>query len=104
MVKNFCARANITWGQGIGVGTGEKIGGLIKGGMLPGRGSLKSFGKAMDALTENIKNKASKEDIYVNTNFPSFVFKVLAHWTFYAKAKENGVTKKEMNARLVYKK
>lgn len=105
MVKNFCNRANIKWGQGIGIGTGEMIGGLIKGGMPLGKGPLTSLGKAMDILTENIKNKVSKEDIYVNPNFPSFAFKFLAHRTFWdAKAKENGVTKKEMNARLVYKK
>lgn len=104
MVKNFCTRANITWGQGIGIGTGEMNGGMIKGGMPLGRGPLTSLGKAMDLLAENIKNKVSREDIYVNPNFPSFAFKYMAHRTFWdANAKKNGITKKEMNVRLVYK-
>lgn len=105
MVKNFCTRANITWGQGIGIGTGEMNGGMIKGGMPLGRGPLASLGKVMVLLTENIKNRVSSEDIYVNSNLPSFVFKFLAHRTFWdANAKKNGITKKEMNVRLVYKK
>lgn len=104
MMKNFCTRANIRWGQGIGIGAGEMIGGLIKNGMSLGRGPLASLGKAIDIFIENIKNKVSKDDIYVNPNFPSFAFKFLAHRSFWdAKARENGVTKKEMNARLVYR-
>ena len=104
MVKNFCTRSNITWGQGIGIGAGEMHGGMIKGGTPLGKGPLKSLGKAMDLLVENIKNKASGEDIYVNPNFPSFAFKFMAHRTFWdANAKKNGITKKEMNVRLLYK-
>lgn len=105
MVKNFCTRANIIWGQGIGIGAGEMNGGMIKGGMPLGRGPLTSLGKAMVLLIENIKNKVSKEDIYVKPNLPSFAFKYMVHRTFWnVNAKKNGITKKEMNVRLVYKK
>lgn len=52
MMKNWCKKSNLIWGQGIGTGAGEMIG-SIKDVPL-GHGPKKNLGKTLDILATNI--------------------------------------------------
>lgn len=103
MVENFCLRAGICWGQGIGIGAGEMIGQLCKEKMPVNKGPLKSYGKAIESLVSNIKNQTCGEKIYTYPNFPVFLFKLIAHYHQWdGNAKKNGISKRQMRKRIIY--
>ncbi|MDO5294236.1 MAG: hypothetical protein Q4F05_15975 [bacterium] len=105
MVKHFCKRAGITFGQGIGIGTGEMQGGMIQQGMPVGKAVLKNLGANLEILTANIKNRQSGPNLYVRPNFPWHGFQFMGDHTFWkAKAKKNGISVKDMKQRRLYKK
>lgn len=95
MMKNWCQRAGLAWGQGVGTGAGEMLG-PIKSVPL-GKGPKKNLGKALNALAENILNGAGGENIFISPNFPRFAFKFSAHLWWNSQARTNGLTKRDLS-------
>jgi multimeric flavodoxin WrbA len=91
LMKNFCVRSGLKWGQGLGVGAG----GMIHAARI-GRGPLKNLGKALDALAENILNRKSADDHFVEPNFPKFLYKMIAHIGWRMQAKKYGLKTKQL--------
>jgi hypothetical protein len=95
IIRNWCARIEFSYGQGIGQGAGE---------MLPfienvplGHGPLKNLGKALNELAKNIQNKQCGEDIFISPNFPYICWKFMATNVFWnGQAKKNGLKKKDV--------
>lgn len=100
IMKCWCKTMNLNWGQGIGIGSGEMMGGLKN---IPiDKGPNKSLGNALKILANNINSNESGEDIYTNpTGFPRLAFKLAANRTWVINAKRNGVTKKELDKCMV---
>ena len=104
MVKHFCKRAGITFGQGIGIGTGEMQGQMISQGMPVGKAVLTNLGNSFDLLVHHIRERESASNLYVRPNFPWRGFQIMSHQTFWKpKAKANGVSMKELKRKMVYK-
>jgi hypothetical protein len=91
LMENFCVRSGLRWGQGLGVGAG---------GMIPaapiGRGPLKNLGKALDALSENIRDNKTAGNRFVEPNFPKFLYNMAAHISFRAQARKYGLKTKQL--------
>jgi len=86
MMRNFCDRAGLAWGQGVGVGAGG-----MAGAAPVGHGPMKNLGSALDLLAENILGNNSAEDYIFEPNFPRFLYKASAHVGWKMQARKNGL-------------
>jgi len=96
-LRNWCERAGLAWGQGIGVGAG----GLVENLSVPlGKGPLKNVGRAMDALAKNITEGGASEDIFTTPNLPRWVYKIAGEVSFIQRARKNKLKRKDLNRQL----
>lgn len=99
ILKNWCLRAGVHFGQALGQGAGEMLAFLEK--VPPGKGPLKNLGKAMQSLANNIQSRNADESLLFSPNFPRFAWKFSATHSFWnATAKRNGLKRKDMLRRL----
>lgn len=99
ILKHWCTRAGVHFGQGIGHGAGEMLGSLGKGSL--GRGPLKNLGRAMHSLAGSIRSRNSAESLLINPNFPRFAWKWSAtHSFWHGKARGNGLKRKDLLRRM----
>ena len=94
IVKNWCKRCNLTFGQGLGMGAGEMMG-KIKNVPI-GHGPKKNLGKGLNLFAENIQEGNEEENIYISPNFPRFAFKLCATYFWNCMGKENGLKRKDL--------
>jgi multimeric flavodoxin WrbA len=91
IMKNWCKRAGLTWGQGVGTGAGEMLGVLRS---VPlGYGPNANLGKLMKEFSKNIMGKNTAPDRYVSPNFPKFGFHFCAMCLWIYKAGKNKCSK-----------
>ena len=95
MLRHWSKRAGLAWGQGIGVGAGG-----ILNSQQPGRGPLKSLGKALDVLARNILAGESGSDIYTRPDFPRALYKLGAEISFRAAIRKNGLSRRDVERKL----
>jgi len=94
MIRHFCESAGIRWGQGLGIGAGGMVG------VAPmGYGPMKSIGSALDTLSNSIQNKTKNDDIFVQPNFPKFLYKMGGHRGWRIESKKNGLKRKDLYKR-----
>jgi hypothetical protein len=98
VIKNWSLKTKLTWGQGVGVGCGGMMAGLEN--VPVGKGLKKNFGKALSLLSGNIHNKLSGENIYINANFPRFLYKLMAHIGWRQEIRKNGKKAKDLYRKL----
>jgi hypothetical protein len=99
ILKNWCIRAGVHFGQGLGQGAGEMMGSLEK--IPPGKGPLKNLGKAMQRMAANIQSRSADESLLFSPNFPRFAWKFSATHSFWnATAKKNGLKRKDILRKL----
>lgn len=99
IVKNWCIRCGLHFGQGIGQGAGEMMD-FIENVPL-GHGPLKNLGRNMEILADNINLRRMGSYILFSPNFPRFAWRFSATHFFWNKtAKKNGLRKKEIMRRL----
>lgn len=95
MMENWCDRAGLKWGQGIGIGAGGILAGNNN---IPlGQGPNKNLGKALSTLVHNVLHLGSDETIFITANFPKVAYKLAAEWNWRQAAKLNGLTVKELS-------
>lgn len=94
-LKNWCAAAGTTWGQGIGIGAGEMLPFITD---IPlGHGPNRNLGRAVKLLADNIINQKSGETILRSPNWPRFLWRIQSSLlVWYPRAKHNGLTKRGM--------
>ncbi len=98
IMKNWCARCGLKWGQGIGIGGGGMLPGLKS--VPAGKGPRKNFSSAIGQLSEHITVGTSAEDIYVSPNIPRFAYKMGAEVGWRQQIKANGLSKKDLFRKL----
>ena len=94
-MKLWCCDNGFVWGQGIGCGAGEMLPFLKK---VPlGHGPTKNLGNALEAFAININRRGTGEELYINPNWPRFIWKHQANRMYWIpKAKKNGLKKKDI--------
>lgn len=98
-LKNWCAAANLNWGQGIGVGAGEML--PFTANVPLKHGPNKNIGYAISNLATNLLNKKSGEDKFVSPNWPRFLWKIQSTKFFWMPhAKSNGLKKQDLYRRV----
>jgi hypothetical protein len=99
IMKNWCARAGLRYGQGIGQGAGEMMSSVEK---VPlGHGPLKNLGEVIKELAQNIEVGKSGEDVLFSPNFPRFAWRFMAtHHYWHKKAKGNGLKIRSIKKRI----
>jgi hypothetical protein len=97
MLRHWCARAGLAWGQGAGV-AGEILAhvSLSVAGVI-GLGA--KCCRALDTLAGHILAGAGGEDRYAGPNFPRPLYMLCGNITFRLAGKKNGLSGKDMKRR-----
>ncbi|BCN31240.1 hypothetical protein [Anaeromicropila herbilytica] len=94
ILKNWCIKSGLIWGQGLGVGAGGMLAGLKK---VPlGHGPKKNLGKAFEPFVSNIVHRKSEEIIVTSANFPRLAYKIAAEFGWRKQIKANGLKRKDI--------
>lgn len=72
LIENWCTRAGLTYGQGVGVGGGAL---LSSGGSPIDKGRLKPLLLAFTALSANILSGARGEDLFLHPDTPRLLYR-----------------------------
>jgi len=97
MMRSWCARAGLLWGQALAVGGGGAL--LLTTtpmGKLLGRGAVKKRNLALDILAGHILTGDGGEDIICSPNMPRALYMRGGDAGFRLEGKKNGLTKQEM--------
>lgn len=86
MVWQWCGRCGLKPGYAIGLGAGE-----MAQEVPLGKGPSQNLGNAMNQLAKDIEEDASGETVFVEPNFPRFLYKAAAHSRWRREAKKNGL-------------
>ena len=102
MLRNWCACAGLTWGQGLGVGAGEilKREAIMAMASAVARRSMKNYNQGLDTLAGNILASQSGEDIYTRPGMPRSLYIFGGNISFYASAKQKGLSWRDIKRKL----
>lgn len=94
-IQHWCKRANATFAQAIGSGSGDMLN--ITKDIPMGHGPNTMIGKALQKMADNILNCNTDETIFGSPNFPRIGWKIMANELFFcSQAKENGLKRKDL--------
>lgn len=94
LMENWCEKAQLTWGQGIGIGGGGML--TLLSGVPDGQGPKKNLWETLMTITSHIPIGASADNIFISPNFPRFAYKIAAEMGWRQQGKANGLTKKDL--------
>ena len=95
ILSQWCRKCRMKKGVALAVGAGE----MAQQSPL-GHGTSTNLGRAVDVLVQDIMNKNSKDTVYVEPNFPRFLYKMAAHMGWRKLAKANGLKVSDILIRL----
>lgn len=94
MMKIWCEKAHVVWGQGVGVGGGGMIAGLEN--VPKGRGPRKNLSAALRTLADHVAEMQSADDLFVSPNFPRFLYKAMGEMGWRMQIRQNGLTRRDL--------
>jgi len=98
IMENWCKRAGLQWGMGIGYGGG---GGMAQMKHIPlGKGPKRALGKAYTVFAETIASQSSGENIYASITIPRFLYKYIVERGWRKRLKANGGRAKDINRKV----
>jgi len=98
IMENWCKRAGLKWGMGIGYGGGSSL--VYMKGIPPGRGPKKSMGEAYTMLKKAILSQDSGENIYTSIGFPRVIYKIMGEVIWRQKIIANGGRIRDINRKV----
>lgn len=97
LIQNWCAKAGLAWGGGLGVGGG---GGYTE---MPavqhGHGPRGPVERALDDLAERILRREAMGNRYLSVAFPRFLYKLTAQMGWRQQIKANGGKPRDLGNR-----
>lgn len=97
MLRNWCRRCGLHWGRGLAVGAGGMLAGLS---VPAGHGPKKNLGRSLKAFSQSISAREGGDVLVITANFPRFLYKWAGQAGFHKQAKENGLTKEDLCAKI----
>lgn len=94
MMKNWAEKANVKWGQGIGIGGGGMISMIEKS--TDSQGPMKSVHTTLASLADNILSSKSSYELYTTPGIPRLVYKIGGEMGWRQAAKKNGLKTKDL--------
>lgn len=94
MMKNWCRKANLEWGQGIGIGGGGFLSSLEE--TPTNQAPVKNLWEALKHVSANIAEQHENENIYTVPNFPRVVYTVGGNMGWRRQIKANGLRPKDL--------
>lgn len=103
MLKLFCQRAGIAFGQVFATGAGEMMRSMIEANAPFGEGPLSFVKEPWNSFVEHIINRESASSVFCSLKMPGLLFRIIGNHTFWKPtAKKNGISEKQMARRLSY--
>ncbi len=98
LMRNWCVKAKVRWGQGLGIGAGAMIASIHT---LPhGAGPKKNITRALITLADSINASKNGENFYTAPNFPRFLYKLAGEYGWRRQLKKNGLRARDLSRRL----
>ncbi len=97
MVKIWCEKAGVCWGQGAGIGGGGMLAGLSN--VPAGKGLKKNSSPALRKLADAICEGKSGENEYVTPSFPRFLYITGGNMGWRMQVKKNGLKVSDLSLR-----
>ena len=103
MLKLFCQRAGISFGQVFATGAGEMMRSMIEANAPFGEGLLSFVKEPWNSFVEHIISQESASSVFCSLKMPGVLFRIIGNHTFWKPAaKKNGISEKQMARRLSY--
>ncbi|MDN5352745.1 MAG: hypothetical protein PWQ12_1666 [Clostridiales bacterium] len=94
MMKLWCEKAKIDWGQGVGVGAGGMVYGLRN--IPAGQGPKKAISGALRDLSEQVGTLGMAQDQFVSPGIPRILYKLAGEMGWRNQVKANGLTRRDL--------
>jgi len=94
MMKNWAEKANVKWGQGIGIGGGGMMSMLDKS--TDRQGLMKNVHNTLTDAANNILSCKSSDEIYISPSIPRIAYKIGGEMGWRQAAKKNGLETKDL--------
>lgn len=95
MMKHWCKKAQLPWGQALGIGGGDMYSGLS--GLPIGKGPSRNLGNALDKMAETINELGVEETMLSSPNIPRLAWRMGASILVWNKrGKANGLSKQDL--------
>jgi|CZCB01.1.fsa_nt_gi multimeric flavodoxin WrbA len=98
IMKNWCKRATLSWGQGIGIGSGGMVQSVANAG--DDFRLKRNFARALDMVSKNILSLSEAENVYINFNFPRLLYKLCGEMGWRKQIKNEGLKVKDLNRQI----
>lgn len=95
ILRNWCQKAGLSWGGGIGIGGGGGLGSMPK----TERGPRAPVYKALRALAGTLIRREEQDNEYVSVAFPGFLYKIAAQAGWRQMIRANGGKIKDLGKR-----
>ena len=94
IVKNWCHRAELEWGMGLGIGAGGVF--AARPTDISQKRPKKNIGRKMRMLADAILCLDSGDTMYISPNFPKFLYILMGNYGWVHLAKKNGIKKNDI--------
>jgi hypothetical protein len=96
ILKNWCRRTGLVYGQGLGHGAGGMMG-VLAGKTPLGEGPLQNLGDALTTMAANLQSRQSAPDLLTTVNMPYREWKTVTEQSFWlVHAQKHGLTEADL--------